>query len=135
LSRYLTATCGRKDQEGHGEIPSPGCSCGIYAATDLDVINSYLSTAAPVLGLAEMGGRVVPGSQGYRAKAARVAAILLIDEALTLPHASLRRLAKVYRVPALVPHSADPEDYRQHVTKSSLIGEIEEWLQQGGGDA
>ena len=40
--------------------------------------------------------------------------ILLLDEALTEPHGLLRDLAAAYRVPAVVPHSADPgESYRE----------------------
>ena len=85
-------------------MPGRECTCGIYATTDLDVINGYLSRGAPVLGIVELGGRVIPATQGYRAAFARVAVILLIDEALTEPHAVLRKLAAAYRVPAVVPH-------------------------------
>jgi hypothetical protein len=38
----LVATCGRNQEHCEG-IPDPDCSCGIYAASDLDVINSYLT--------------------------------------------------------------------------------------------
>lgn len=96
----------------HGPVPASDCSCGIYATTDLDVINSYLSRTAPVLGVVELGGRVIPASQGYRAAYARLAVILLVDDALTEPHRLLRKLADAYRVPAVVPHSARAEDFR-----------------------
>jgi hypothetical protein len=144
--RPLQAACAagapprrRKPKEGeleeipHGPVPDPACSCGIYATVDLDVINGYLSRNAPVLGIVELGGRLVPASQGYRAQYARVAAILLVDEALTEPHRLLRELAAAYRVPALVPVSTDPEDHREAVGLPTLAGAVEDWLRQTGG--
>ena len=136
--RPLTAVCNvpapkrrKKDSDEepeHGPVPDPQCSCGIYATTDLDVINTYLSRSAPVLGVVELGGRLIPASQGYRAAYARVAVILLVDEALTEPHGILRDLAAAYKVPAVVPHSADPSQYRELAQQSSLASETEAWL-------
>ena len=130
----LAANCPLTGERAH-EDPVPGaeCSCGIYATTDLDVINGYLSRTAPVLGIVELGGRVVPATQGYRAAYARVAAVLLIDDALTESHTFLRKLAGAYRVPAVVPHSADPEDYREIAGLPTLAAEAEAWLRQIGG--
>ena len=132
--RVLTAAC-RSGEKHDDPVPGRECSCGIYATTDLDVISSYLSRAAPVLGVVEMGGRVIPATQGYRAAFARVAVILLIDEALTEPHSVLRKLAGAYQVPAVVPHSADPEDYRDLIGAPSLAAEAEEYLKRMGGAA
>jgi hypothetical protein len=139
----LAATCSRppvrkkkgdeEEEPPHGAIPGTRCTCGIYATTDLDVIQGYLSRTAPVLGIVELGGRVIPASQGYRAAYARVAAILLIDEALTEPHSVLRELADAYKVPAVIPHSADPEDYRELAGLATLAAEAEAWLRQMGG--
>lgn len=128
--KTLAASCPFTSGKGKHDDPVPGeeCSCGIYATTDLDVISRYLSRTAPVLGVVEMGGRVIPATQGYRAAYARVAAILLLDEALTEPHRVLRKLAAAYRVAAVVPHSVDPEDYRELVSTSSLASEAEEYL-------
>jgi hypothetical protein len=123
---------GEGDQE-HGPVPARDCSCGIYATTDLDIINSYLSRSAPVLGIVELGGRVIPATQGYRAAHARLAVILLVDDALTEPHRLLRKLADAYKVPAVVPHSADPEDYRELAGLPTIATEAEEWLRQVGG--
>jgi hypothetical protein len=139
--RPLCATCamsGRKPKEGepdHGPVPSKDCSCGIYATTDLDIINGYLSRGAPVLGVVELGGRVIPASQGYRAQYARLAVVLLVDEALTEPHAALRKLAAAYRVPAVVPHSDVAEDYRELAGLPTVATEAEDFLRQveGGG--
>jgi hypothetical protein len=63
-----------------------------------------------------------------------VAVILLLDEALTEPHGLLRDLAAAYRVPAVVPHSADPEDYRELAGLPTLAGEAEAFLRQAGGE-
>jgi hypothetical protein len=141
----LAAACSRPpvskkkkdDDDGepdHGPVPSPHCTCGVYATTDLEVIGGYLSRFAPVLGVVEFGGRIIPATQGYRAAYARVAVILLLDEALTEPHGVLRELAGAYRVPAVIPHSADPEDYRELAGLPTLAGEAEAWLRTIGGD-
>ena len=125
----LAARCPVTGDKAH-EDPVPGreCTCGIYATTDLDIISGYLSKFAPVVGVVELGGRVIPATQGYRAAFARVAVILLLDEALTEPHPVLRKLAAAYKVPAVIPHSADPEDYRELASSPSLALEAEEYL-------
>jgi hypothetical protein len=148
IGANLVAHCGVKgaaaeaDPE-HGKIPSKGCSCGIYATTELKVINSYLGNEiymgvairGPVLGIVEMGGQVIPATQGYRARFARVAGILAIDEVFSLTHAHLAQIAELYQVPLIKPFSIDPEDYREAigqmpaVTDPSSIGdEIDQFL-------
>lgn len=117
----------------HGPVPSKNCTCGIYATTDLDIINGYMRRDAPILGIVELGGRVIPASQGYRAAYARLAVVLLVDEALTEPHSVLRELAEAYRVPAVIPHSTDPEDYRELAGLPTVGAEAEAWLRQIGG--
>ena len=133
LTAAAQAEEGRREPE-HGPVPSRECSCGIYATTDLDIINGYLKRSAPVLGIVELGGRVIPASQGYRAAYARLAAVLLVDEALTEPHPVLRDLAEAYRVPALVPHSVSAEDYREAIGLPTIATEAEAWLRQIGGE-
>lgn len=129
----LAASCPMRGDDKH-EDPVPGqeCTCGIYATTSLDVISGYLNRQAPILGVVEMGGRVIPATNGYRAAYARVAAILLIDEALTEKHSLLRKIAAAYRVPAVVPHSDLPEDYRELAGSPSLATEAEEYLRTMG---
>jgi hypothetical protein len=133
----------------HGKIPSKECTCGIYATTSIKVINQYLGNEiylgvairGPVLGIVELGGQVIPASQGYRARYARVAAILCIDEVFSLTRAHLNQIAELYEVPLLTPPSAhlgienNPEYYRDGigqmpaVTDPSSIGdEMEQWL-------
>jgi hypothetical protein len=58
--------------------------------------------------------------------------VLLIDEALTEPHRLLRQLAEAYRVQAVVPHSSDPESYRELIGSPSLAAEAEEYLRRMG---
>jgi hypothetical protein len=140
----LVAHCGRggiidkEDSTGHGRIPAKKCTCGIYATTSIEVINQYLGTEVingtiairgPVLGVVEMGGRVIPATQGFRAAQVRIAAILLIDQVFTLSHAQLKLIAEAYGVPALVPHSLNPEDYRDRlVPETNLADDVEQYL-------
>ena len=132
-ARPVAARCGRTGDDAHADpVPGTECTCGIYATTDLDVVSSYLSKAAPVVGVVEMGGRVIPATQGYRAAYARLAVVLLLDEALTEPHPVLRRLAAAYKVPAVADFSADPEDYRELAGTPSLALEAEEYLRTHG---
>jgi hypothetical protein len=140
----LVAHCGRGGDlasPDHGPIPAKRCSCGIYATTSVSVINQYLGTEiingtiairGPVLGLVELGGRIIPATQGYRARGARIAAILLIDTAFTLPHSQLKQIAERYEVPALVPHSLNPEDYRDRLASEGapIADQVEDYLRQ-----
>jgi hypothetical protein len=154
----LVAHCGRDRSANaalsanpdHGSIPSKPCTCGIYATTSISVINQYLGNEiiqghiairGSVLGVVELGGRVIPATQGFRAAGARVAAILLIDPVFSLSHSQLKQIAETYQVPALVPHSLDPEDYRDRLElqprQLSLADEIDEDLKnlfEEGGD-
>lgn len=135
----LKAECGlRRSNKDHGPVPGENCGCGIYATTELKVINRYLGTRVidgtiadqgPVLGIVELGGRVFPAKQGYRAEYARVAAILLINPAYSLPRERLEIIADLYRVPLLVPHSVKPEDYRALLSRGpSIADEAEKFL-------
>jgi hypothetical protein len=131
----LEAQCakGHDHEEGHPVIaPAEECSCGIYATTDLEVVHTYLWPDTPVLGIVELGGKTFEAARGYRAQYATVAAILLIDPRFTAPHDMLRRLAEAYNVPTLVPHSADPEEYRDRL-HLPLADEVERFLREQGG--
>ena len=99
------------------------------------MISHYLQRDAPVLGVVELGGRVIPAEQGYRAAYARVAVILLVDQALTADHGTLRKLAAAYRVPALIPHSLDAQDYRPLLSSPSLADETEQYLRRLQGES
>ena len=127
----LLAACGRmgqnaEEQASHGKIPSKPCSCGIYATTSLKVINQYLGNEevdgqalrGPVLGIVEMGGAVIPATQGFRARFARVAAIIALDEVISLTYPQLKQIASKYKVPLLRDRSADPEEYREEIEET-----------------
>ncbi len=148
IGSNLVAQCGVRGAGAesipeHGKIPSKECSCGIYATTELKVINSYLGNEiymgvairGPVLGIVELGGQVIPATQGYRARFARVAGILAIDEVFSLTRAHLAQIAELYQVPLIKPFSVDPEDYREAIGQmpavvdpSSIGDELEQWL-------
>lgn len=102
-------------------VPDPECRCGIHATTDLEVVNDYLTQRSPVVGIVELGGRTIPATQGYRAQAARVAAVLLVDEMLTLPHGALRKVAERYQVPALVPTPRTPTTTARRFTNPASV--------------
>jgi hypothetical protein len=89
----------------------------------------------PVLGIVEMGGKVIPATQGYRARFARVAAILAIPSEFSLARAHLQQIAELYQVPLLEDISKNPEDYREAISQmpavtdpSSVGDEIDQWL-------
>ena len=145
----LVATCGiqgpnAEKNEDHGPIPSKKCSCGIYATTSLKVINGYLgnevvdglSLRGPVLGIVEMGGLVIPATQGFRAAFGRVACIISIDEVISLSRPMLKTIAATYKVPLVKDVSENPEDYRKYIEEdmpavmdpSDIGDEMEQWL-------
>lgn len=149
IGKPLVAHCGAglgaDARPDHGEIPAKQCSCGIYATTSMSVINQYLGNEViqgtiairgPVLGVVELGGLVIPATQGYRAAYARVAGIILIDPAFTLSHPQLRVIAERYQVPALDEVSLDPEDYRELLKPQTPISDEAEkflrGLEEGG---
>ena len=106
------------DESGLECAPGLECSCGIYAAKDLELASRYLSKKHPVFGLVELSGRVIDCEMAYRAQYARVAAILAINEALTLEHGALAKIAATYGVPLLTPTSLSAQAHREA---------IEEW--------
>jgi len=79
--RWTYATCG-DDLACHrcedGRVPGEGCSCGLYAARDRAHLStmSYRRPSADgkpkVIGEVGFAGKVIPGSQGWRAERGRV---------------------------------------------------------------
>jgi hypothetical protein len=73
--RWMVAKC----PNGHVEtIPDESCTCGLYAAKDLDQLISlgygywHQMDAAIVLGEVAYAGKVIEGSQGWRAARGRL---------------------------------------------------------------
>ena len=98
----------------HDATPDADCSCGIYAAYDVDVIAGYIRQA-PILGLVQGFGTTVPGDDGFRAEHAKIACLFAVEPEFTIPRRQLDRLAERYGVPVVVPHSDRCEDYRHGV--------------------
>lgn len=93
---WLTAECGHESCETPGEH----CHCGVYAARDRDHLQRMAYNRreyGPPVVIGEVGlvGKVIPGTQGWRAEKARVVR-------LELPHEHWRLVAPLratYRVP------------------------------------
>ena len=94
---WTVAQCRR----GHTDVPMEGCSCGLYAARTREHLvglgyNVYYDGGEPVvIGQVGLTGKVIPGTQGWRAEKGRIVR-------LYVPH-DFWRLAKplgeAYRVP------------------------------------
>jgi hypothetical protein len=113
---------GKKVGKKAHEVPADnkGCGCGVYASYDVDVVGGYLR-GAPILGLIQGWGKVVPGLPdpttigGFRAQHAQIVCLFEIAEDFTVSRRQLRKLAERYQVPLLRPHSDVAEDYREVV--------------------
>src|SRR5215471_2153916 len=58
-------------EPAHGQVPSEHCSCGIYARTDPAGAYEHVSLGGSltvVLGTVKLWGKVIPGTQGWRAE-------------------------------------------------------------------
>lgn len=99
-NRWLYAIC----PSGHSgdEVPASNCSCGLYAAKSLEHLLTYGyatlqgSEAGPtVIGEVGFAGRVIEGSQGWKAQRGRVVRLYLPFSQQDLGE----RLAEAYNVP------------------------------------
>ena len=67
----------KNDNAGPG-VPGESCSCGLYAGRDLDHLvdlgyGHYYDDAHPTfIGAVGLAGKVIPGSQGWRAEKGRI---------------------------------------------------------------
>jgi len=83
----MTAAC----RHGCDEVPSWTCTCGLYAAKDIDLAlvlaAGVLTSTSPgdsmpataIVGKVELAGKVIEHDRGYRAERARVVEILPIE--------------------------------------------------------
>jgi hypothetical protein len=83
-NRWTLATCGKCTECKSGSeqspvtIPGEHCSCGMYAAKTREQLvslgyNHYSDDAKPTfIGEVAFAGKVIPGSQGWRAQKARI---------------------------------------------------------------
>jgi hypothetical protein len=88
--------------KGHAleEVPHERCSCGLYSARNLDHLLSmgyamFADDGVNVIGEVGNAGKVIPGSQGFKAQRSRV-----IKLYVPLAQAELgEKLGEVYNVP------------------------------------
>jgi hypothetical protein len=106
-NRWTAATCGGGatcSRSSDGRIPGESCSCGLYAASDLEHLldlgyaayGERLGKATTVVGQVAFAGKVIPGSQGWRAEKGRIAHLYVpfsFDAGLK------KRLSEVYNAP------------------------------------
>jgi hypothetical protein len=127
----MVATCkrdgpvgsGKKERE-HGRVPDPDCTCGLYAATDLDVVAGYVTDhdGLPVaVGLVQGYGRLIPAEYGWRAEKARIACLFSVVEDFTVAHRRLVNAARRYGVPLVRPWSDDANEYAAAVREGTLL--------------
>lgn len=110
IADYVYAECNGKREcysSSDGRVPGEECSCGLYAARDFDHLTKGLPYAdysygnggagdnIKIIGEVAMSGKVIVGTQGWKAEKARVAK-------LYVPHTHWklgRDIAAQYGVP------------------------------------
>lgn len=122
----LEASCARQEKPDNNHFPPDSdCTCGIYATYDVNVIANYIQSA-PVLGLVQGYGTVIPGLEddetigGFRSEKAKIVALLAISEDFTVPHRTLRKVAKEYNIPLVVPWSIHASEYAEAIRNGTI---------------
>jgi hypothetical protein len=112
---WLEAVCrGGHTQE---QIPFEGCSCGIYAASSREHLlrmgyNGYTDEETRVIGQVGLVGKVIPGTQGFRASKARPVRLWVPFERWAYVDA----LSRDYRVPVDLSDCYDPNEQLEEVS-------------------
>jgi hypothetical protein len=109
------------------------CSCGIYGTTDIGVAAPYTGVGNAFGLVYGWGEHVVPADSGFRAEYARIAAIFAVVREVSMEEAHLARIAKLYGVPLITPHSLEVEDYRILLREGN--GDIDAELRELTGQA
>lgn len=105
-NRWFLARC----PHGHyANVPVEGCKCGIYAAKTREQLvdlryGVYEKAASRVIGEVAFAGKVIPGTQGWRAEKARITRLYVPYEDWQWADP----LARAYRVPVEVAFLFDP---------------------------
>jgi hypothetical protein len=68
---WLTAHCSIKDHTA----PREGCTCGVYAAKDLNQLTPVVGAPA-IVGKVRLAGKIIEHDRGYRAERARIVELL-----------------------------------------------------------
>ncbi len=97
--RWISAVCpfGRHPEE---EAPGTGCSCGLYAAAELERLLDYGyaqfgEEGVSVIGQVGLAGKVIAGTQGWRAQRGRIVRLYVPLS----QHELGRKLGRAYNVP------------------------------------
>jgi hypothetical protein len=85
-----TATCPARCRQA----PTPGCACGLYALGDLPVVRRWSLDGSLVLGCTALWGRVLEGTDGWRAERG-YPLVLLVPAFLCEPDPFLTRLRRL----------------------------------------
>lgn len=81
-------------------IPNPECSCGMYAAYDIDIINEYTDTSpiSPIF-LVEASGKTVIHEEGWRSKEMTIHMVTVPEDATPRLHLIAAQAADYFQVP------------------------------------
>lgn len=79
------------------DVPEPGCSCGIYVASEPEGCLSYMNHCGIIVEIS-LWGRVIPAHSGARGQYAYPSQILAPRSLVP----SVRHVAKLYNIPILV---------------------------------
>jgi hypothetical protein len=66
-------------EEGH-KAPDAGCTCGLYARYRWDRVSAHGGWNGTAVGVIEASGRVILGTQGFRAEKAKIVALCIEDD-------------------------------------------------------
>jgi hypothetical protein len=126
----LHATCLRSKHLA----ADPACSCGIYATTDIGVAAPYTGVGNCFGLVYGWGKRCVPADNGFRCEYARLAAIFAVVREVSMERPHLARIANLYGVPLITPHSLEVEDYRLLLQEGAADMDAELRNLTGGND-
>lgn len=109
---YTVATCGGHnfcELSSDGRVPGERHSCGIYSARDFEHLTRHLPYAqyraatgggvhTKVIGQIAMAGKVIEGTQGWKAEKARIVKLYVPFEGYSRNARMYQRLAEQYNV-------------------------------------
>jgi hypothetical protein len=126
-ARAECAKCKNPDPTANDHVPGTHCSCGFYSARTLDHLRrmgyhgySQSSGYTSVVGQLANWGKVIPGSQGWRAEFAYPAVLFVPFEAWRLR----KPLMRAYGVPCKLLNLLDPEKYPEEAKRLDDEGEV-----------
>jgi rhodanese-related sulfurtransferase len=120
--------CRNPDPVAHDHVPGTHCTCGFYSAKTLDHLRSMGYHAydenggyTSVVGQLANWGRVIEGSQGWRAEFAYPAVMFVPFEAWRLRKPLMRAYGVPVKLLNLLDDSKYPEEAKQMADESEVI--------------